>query len=386
MIRLCYAIINLALKGGFIMTRKEYILKVKEYAKKNNISLQEYFYRNAKKIRSNKKFTLESFELENPFITEKDIQKLISAKDDRIEQYYAHAMTKAIKLYEEKEGKEEIQKRLYEAMDAKRREEEKKKMILLSLPEKKKNTSMVPKGSTAMIPYKKKQEALEPYGAMDKWKMVPKNAEETKGVEPLDRNAIVKIVNEEIDKKSKFGVVLKSISRKIIDTLKGFALIRESKTGRTTLYYHDPETDTLKGKAIISNIKERLNSGYYVNYQEYVENIMTKTIEENPNMTKITMVREDGRENTFGEVVEEGFRIANNYGVIKLGNEIKDKEVKSYEELRRLQLDGEEEVAGEKLRKGIYVRRDVISRIFDKYKMRIESKEIEEEKKKTSTK
>ena len=355
------------------MTRKEYISRVKEYVGKSNISLGEYFYQNAKKIRSGKKFQLEDFELENPFVTERDIKKLIEAKDDRIEIFYSNAMLKAIRLCEQKlQEEEELQRRMYEAMKVKEAEKAKKAMMPLPLPRKKEETSLVPRQTTAMIPYEKKQESLVPYENATMTKETPKDTE------TLKREDIISVVNDEIEKKSKFGVVLKSISRKLTDILKGFAVIREEKTGRMHYYYHDPKTDILKGNMSFQNAKERIESGYYVNYEEYVESIMNETIEQNPNMTRITMVRDDGRETTFGAVAEEAFQISKKYGIIKLGKELKGKDIKTFEELRKMNLEGEEIVASEKLRKGVYVRRDIISRIFDKHKMRIESKKEEE--------
>lgn len=167
-----------------------------------------------------------------------------------------------------------------------------------------------------------------------------------------------------------------SINFGIIEKLKGFALIRESKTGKADLYYHDPATRTLKGKTSADKIKA--DSGYYVNYQESIYKMINQIMKKYPNASEMKFIGEDGEEKSLTTITEEVFRTLREAGAIRFGNEYATAKINSFADLKGIK-PGYGTFAHEKLKKGIYVRRDLLSAELKKYKLRLTLKAQEEQ-------
>lgn len=172
-------------------------------------------------------------------------------------------------------------------------------------------------------------------------------------------------VVEQPKKKKLFNFT--SINLGIIEKLKGLALIRESKTGKADIYYHNPNAKTLKGRTQVDGIKA--DSGYYVNYQEYIFKMIAHTMNKYPNASELRFVNEDGEEKSISEVVEEVFRTLRAAGSIRFGSEYANAKIDRYSDLRKIK-PGYGKFANENLKKGIYVRRDILRDEFKKYKLR----------------
>lgn len=192
-------------------------------------------------------------------------------------------------------------------------------------------------------------------------------AEENKGLVPVTASQ-----DEKPKRKGLFG--LTSINLGLIEKLKGLALIRESKTGKADLYYRDPKTNALKGKTSVDGIKA--DSGYYVNYQEYIYKMLAHTMSKHPNATDLRFVNAEGEERTISETVEEVFRTLRDAGSIRFGNEYASANISSYSDLKKIK-PGYGLFANEKLKKGIYVRKDILREEFRKYKIRFTLKKEE---------
>lgn len=313
------------------MEKKEYIKKLREYTKRNGMSIADYYFLWSLTIRTKKQFSLPEFELENPFLTAEDYQKLIDTNDQRIVEYYAHVMEKTVELSSQEEtlSRKEIEEAIDEEM---------------------------PKEPT-------REEITE---AIDE-------SFEKDGV--VSREEIEEAINEELEdtkEEPKIQVVMTSINGSIADLLNGFAVVRESKTGRAHLYHHDAKKDSLTGEQVFRNNQLKADSGYYVNFEEYIDTILDEIAERYPYPEEIMFVRDDGLERKLSEVVEEAFAIGRQHGAIRFGKNIQGKEINSYSDLVKLHLESHEEPYGEEtLRPGIYVRRDILTRIFAKYQAKV---------------
>ena len=97
-----------------------------------------------------------------------------------------------------------------------------------------------------------------------------------------------------------------------------------------------------------------------------------------PYPEEIRFIREDGLERSLKEVLEEAFAILRQSGSLRFGKDLAGKEIKTYQDLVDLKLDKTEEYATEPLKVGVYVRRDILTRIFAKYKAKVTMLEQEE--------
>lgn len=359
------------------MNKQDYIKNLKEFVAEKGISIYDYFYAYATVIRSRGDYIIPGFEMQNPFLTARDIQLLLESKEDRIEEYYARVMTRVIELNEQLLSREEIKEVIDEELD---------------------KVDLTRQGITEVIDESLEQTEDHQITRTDIVEVVDESLGKSEltreGIvevidgalpeEELSRGDIISAIDEELDKKTSLRVIITSISKKIADLLNGFAVIKEEKTGRAHLYYHDAKKDTLTNEKVILNNKLDADSGYYVNFQEYIDELLNNIIENSASPEEIHFVREDGVEKTMKEMFEEAFAIARQAGAIRFGKGLVGKDIKSYQDLLDLQLNQQEEFGTESLKVGIYVRRDIITRIFAKYKARVST--FEEPTKKEVTK
>jgi len=274
------------------MNKKEYINKVLEYVKENNITVYDYYLEFAKHMRNHDDFTLQPFELQNPFVKGEDINKLLTSTDDKIVEYFAYVMSDTINSSTKKSNREDI----------------------------------------------------------------------------------IEVLDEELEPKIK----LMSINRKLTDTMNGFAVVKEEKTGRIHLYYHDAETDTLKGEEVYLNNSIQVDSGYYINFEEYVDNLINEIFDKYPNANNISFVRDDGKHRTLSELLEEAYNILRQRGAMRYGEDLFKEQINSFKDLKNINTSYTQDFAGEPLRVGVYVRRDLVTRIFAKFKIKFENIEEKE--------
>ncbi|MBR3211036.1 MAG: hypothetical protein IKF71_03755 [Bacilli bacterium] len=317
------------------MEKREYINKLKEYTMTNGISIYDYYWYCAKYIRERGNFKIPEFELQNPFITTREVQFLLNNNDSRIEEYYASAMTKIISLQQASLSNEEYSNQYHSVT----REEI--------------------------------QEIVN-----EKLRSITPNRDKK-----LTRDDMKDVINEKLGVVSSVKGKLTSIGRKLSDLLNGFAVVREDKTARTHLYYHDAKKNTLKGEQLYYHNRLSVQSGYYVNYQEYLDRLIDHLIEKHPTASSFQFIRDDGVVKSLKEVVEEAYAILTKNGVIRYGKPLVGKEFHSYEEYKKLNIQGVEYYAEEPLKVGIYVRRDILTRIFARYKAKAIIVEQQDEKK-----
>ena len=185
--------------------------------------------------------------------------------------------------------------------------------------------------------------------------------------EKTTKEEIEELLDEELSDSK-----LVSISRKIADKMNGFAVVREDKTNRVHLYYHDAKTNVLTGEEIYLNNSVEADSGYYVNYEDYIDNMLDELMNKYPESNTMTFIRDDGLVRPLREVLEEAYDILRQRGAMRFGQDLFKETINSFADLKKLDTNHTEDYAGEPLRVGVYVRRDLVTRIFDKYKVKVE--------------
>lgn len=185
--------------------------------------------------------------------------------------------------------------------------------------------------------------------------------------EKATKEEIEELLDEELSDSK-----LVSISRKIADKMNGFAVVREDKTNRVHLYYHDAKTNALTGEEIYLNNSVEADSGYYVNYEDYIDNMLDELMNKYPESNTMTFIRDDGLVRPLREVLEEAYDILRQRGAMRFGQDLFKETINSFADLKKLDTNHTEDYAGEPLRVGVYVRRDLVTRIFDKYKVKVE--------------
>ena len=305
------------------MEKKEYVRVLKEYTKEQGISIYEYYLNYARLLRSNDKFVLQPFEFRNPFFNAESIKKLITNPDPRMAEYYAYTMTQVINSQIEELEREEIESVINEALTSNDLSKEEVRTVI--------------------------------------------NEE----LEDLSRKEIEEEINERLNHQPTYKVVMTSISRKLADTLNGFTVVREEKTGRAHLYYHDAKKNMLENEQVYLNNSFNSETGYYINFQEYVDLLLDEIVSKYPNPEEISFIRDDGEKRTLNELLEEAYAILNQHGALRYGKDVVGKRYKSYKELRQETPYQEEEYYGKPLKTGVYVRRDILTRIMAKYKAKV---------------
>ena len=347
------------------MEKQEYIRKLKEYTKRHRLSYADYYFLWSLMIRTKKQFELPDFELENPFLTGEDYKKLIHCNDQRIVEYYAHVMERAVVLSEQEP--QVTRQEIKAAIDEKLPQQPSRSEIRDAVDERFAEVAET-------LPREEIKEGIN------------EEYDKKEGFQRTDIESAIdgelELIPEDEDEKVGFKIFLTSINAKIADLLNGFAVIREEKTGRAHLYRHDAQKRTLRGKQTFLNNSFKAGSGYYVNFEEYVNRILDEITEKYPCPEEITFIRDDGEERRLNELLEEAFAILRQNGSIRFGKDIQQAEINSYLDLVKRDLDKSEDYDGEPLQVGIYVRRDILTRIFSKYRAKVTL--IEEEEKHTT--
>ncbi len=307
------------------METKEYIKELKKFTSEKGISIYDYYYVYVEAIKSNDHFELPDFELRNPFLTAHDIKLLLQCKEDRIAEYYAYAMNKIVQ-YHDVLSKDDIKDVLNDLFDNNLSRDNIEELIDEELNKR------------------------------------------------ISRKDIHDVIDSKLEPETK--VVLTSINRDMANHLDGFVVIREEKTGKAILYHHDSKEKVLSGKQEYKNNQLNADTGFYVNIEEYVERLLDIIMAVYPTMESISFVK-DGETKSLNEVLEEVFIILRDSKAIRFGKELKGKEINTYEDLLNIPTT-KEEYQGKKLQTGMYVRRDILTDLFDQYKVKISYTEDKE--------
>lgn len=335
------------------MTKEEYFLRLQSFLKANNISAYDYYYTIAHHLRYNNTKLVPAFELVNPFYQPGDLDRLLKCDDERIGQYYARAMAKVMVEYNKT-------RRIDQAPV---QEKPIPKAIRIVPTEGRKETKLTREDISRIIS-KKLDELPKNITRKDIEEVIDNKFKEVNPKQEAQKQ------EKEPKQEVKPKYVITSIGERMSADLKGFAIVKEAKAGRINLYYHDPSKTTLSGKRVMPQDALRLDSGYYVNIREYMDKIVDNIITRYPHPERIRFATADDKEVPITAAFEEAYQAAKKAGMIALGREFKQNKVNSFQELLRLEFSSDAVYEGEKMKKGIYVRRDVLDSIFAKYRVK----------------
>ena len=360
------------------MERQEYVKKLREFVKQKGISIEHYFYSYAVMVRSNCKFNVPEFEQQSPFLTADDIKKLIYSDDIKISEYYAYAMSKAVRMFEQQQrtlSREDIKKEIETLLD---KETTLPRNTIRDVLEDElgKKDHLSRKDIKEVVEEKLKETDRLPRKAMEE----VVNSELDK--QNLSRGDIIELVDQELEKKSPLRITMTSINNKVGDLLNGFAVVREKVTGRVHMYYHDAQTSTLTNEKVYPAGKLKVDSGYYVNFEEAIDRVLDEIAARHLYAETINVLRKDGKEGKPS--IEEIFEVLKKAGAIRFGKDLVDKKIDTYEDLRGLGYKKKQSFGDASLTAGIYVRRDILEKVLAMYKAKVTW--IEEPKKESHLK
>ena len=395
------------------MNKNEYILNLDAFINKSGITVYEYYYSLAKRLRSSSAYNFAKWEMECPFLNAVDYDKLISSNDQDIEKYFALAMEKVIYLNKntaltpvankntevavqanknlkttENNGitKSDISDVLNEEFDELERNisrEDIRDVLNSKFDELQDSLSREDISSAIDEEFDSLKEGIS---RDDISSVLGEKFDEINGVSRSDiydvisnemdalegkvsRDDISSVINEEYSRISKIGTYISSISRKISRFLNGFTAAKNDN--KVILYYHDANRGELRGRREYSADRLKIDSGYYVNYQEYLNSMLDNLMDKFPNMESVSFIDNDDNELTLNELANNAFNVLLKAGTIKFGSSLRGKSINNYQEYKDMNITGESNYNGEVLKDGIYVRRDILDSIFCKCKAKV---------------
>ena len=340
--------------------QEAYIKLLMSYINKKGISLEEYYRLLATKLRSGDVYSIPRFEGINPFLSEDDIKRLLDEKDERIVDYFAHTMSRVIEL------------NLENVNDLNNIKGEKHDHYENVQDDQVNNNQ--PEAPYDIYNNDSKDQIMDRFKFEDPASPGPGGP----SVNPED-DAIELDEMTYLDENTNYmsGIKITYINTDLINKMSGLAVIKEPKTGRLNIYGYEHDDSNLSGKKVIDDNDKKIESGYYVNLNEYI-GILTHGIEEQyGENSNLAFVDEKGEYLNFYEVINEIMAACRREGALRYGKEYKGSTFDSYEEVES-QYTGERGLfKGIELTKGLYVRRDVLIDELNKYRVAIAKENIE---------
>ena len=309
------------------LTGEEYINILLNYVNENHITIEDYYRNLALSYIHDKEPVIEEFERRNPFLTEEDIERLVTSKDSQMPNYFANTMSRVIQLNLEEmlANKKESGKTTAEEDETLTRDDIK--------------------------------DAID--DELDK---------------EIDEEDIKEVIDEELDDVEENKSHIEDMPLDILDNLNGFGVIKESD--KTNIYTYDAkDKDSLANRRVYQNIN--IKSGYYVNLMQFMSSLIDSVITKYEDTIGIEFVKEDGQRIEYETLMESIFQEVKEAGTIRLGTEYKENPVSSYSELEE-RYDEEEtkDMGNTTLLKGHYVNKEALIKALSKYKLNVITTEM----------
>ena len=179
---------------------------------------------------------------------------------------------------------------------------------------------------------------------------------------------------EEPVKEEKNSITITSINIDILNNMSGFAIIKEKHAGNINVYgYNHNEPDKLTNRKVISGKNINIANGYYVNFNEFINNI------KNQYSSDISFIGPNGEEFDLATLKEALLDVCKKRGIIRFGKEYAKTEITS-KNLDKLYTNKKANYQGLSLEKGIYVNRDILYKVFKNLKIKTISNNINNRK------
>ena len=309
------------------LTGEEYINILLNYVNENHITIEDYYRNLALSYIHDKEPVIEEFERRNPFLTEEDIERLVTSEDSQMPNYFANTMSRVIQLNLEEmlANKKESGKTTTEEDETLTRDDIK--------------------------------DAID--DELDK---------------EIDEEDIKEVIDEELDDVEENKSHIEDMPLDILDNLNGFGVIKESD--KTNIYTYDAKDKySLANRRVYQNIN--IKSGYYVNIMQFMSSLIDSVITKYEDTIGIEFVKEDGQRIEYETLMESIFQEVKEAGTIRLGTEYKENPVNSYSELEE-RYDEEEtkDMGNTTLLKGHYVNKEALIKALSKYKLNVITTEM----------
>ena len=197
--------------------------------------------------------------------------------------------------------------------------------------------------------------------------------------ETISKADMKNIIDGLLDKEPKKAIKMTSIHTENMEELNGFTVLREGKEGQVHLFYYDGKNKSLRGEMTMPGNSLRVGSGYYINYEEFMSQMIDELSNKYPNVEEIEFVKGE-QVMTLPMVMEEVYVEARKRGILRFGKALETQELEHYQEVaanpKRV-----ENYNGNPLQTGVYVPRALLADLLSQYKAKLTV--IEEEKEPT---
>ncbi len=177
--------------------------------------------------------------------------------------------------------------------------------------------------------------------------------------------------NDNLNEDENIGQVT-SINLDLLYSADGFVLVNEKKVGTLSVYgYEANNPDEVKGKTTYENVPGYIESGFYINFMEFEENLRNQY-----NNQELSFITVDGEELEYDIVMDAALELSRQNGAIRLGREFKEKEINSVNDLKDLYTGEQASYKGTILNKGMFVSRDILYDFFSRLQVKVKGHEI----------
>lgn len=309
------------------LTGEEYINILLNYVNENHITIEDYYRNLALSYINDKEPVVEEFERRNPFLTEEDIERLVTSEDSQMPNYFANTMSRVIQLN------------------------------LEEMLAKKKQSGKTTDEEDETLTRDDIKDAID--DELDK---------------EIDEEDIKDAIDEELDEVEEYKNHIEDMPFDILDDLNGFGVIKESD--KTNIYTYDAkDKDSLANRRVYQNVN--IKSGYYVNIMQFMNRILDSITDKYEDVIGIEFVKEDGQTIPYKNLMEDIFQEVREAGTIRLGKEYKENPVSSYSELQdRYDEEKTKDMGNTTLLKGHYVNKEALIKALSKYKLNVITTEM----------
>ncbi len=207
-----------------------------------------------------------------------------------------------------------------------------------------------------------------------------KNAIREQITEALDdsiaRADMRSVIDELLEKEPKKVIKMTSIHTENMEDFNGFTVLREGKEGQVHLFYYDGRDKSLKGEMTMPSSSLRVGTGYYINYEEFMSQMIDQLSKKYPNVEEIEFVKGE-QVMTLPMVMEEVYVEARKKGILRFGKALETQALEHYQEVAA-NPKGVENYNGNPLQTGVYVPRTVLAELLSQYKVKMTVIEPEE--------
>ncbi len=309
------------------LTGEEYINILLNYVNENHITIEDYYRNLALSYIHDKEPVIEEFERRNPFLTEEDIERLVTSEDSQMPNCFANTMSRVIQLN------------------------------LEEILAKKKQSGKTTDEEDETLTGDDIKDAID--DELDK---------------EIDEEDIKDAIDEELEEVEEYKNHIEDMPFDILDDLNGFGVIKESD--KTNIYTYDAkDKDSLAIRRVYQNVN--IKSGYYVNIMQFMSRILDSITDKYEDVIGIEFLKEDGQTIPYKNLMENIFQEVREAGTIRLGKEYKENPVSTYSELQdRYDEEKTKDMGNTTLLKGHYVNKETLIKALSKYKLNVITTEM----------